>query len=452
MLQGLYKAAHVLQDPSCSSSHEAQGFGYILLYLMDSDGYLYTHQTLTYLVDQRRDIFESPEVQFALQVRSARMTQNYIKFFNLLRSAPYVEACAMFQYVAEMREVALRRMYRSLRMLEQDVPVSEIMSLLCFNSEEETIDYCTARGLVCQVENGSHGHADYAVAHFSRTQEFSVPDISSEERLKQSQPLSVIQDKRMSYSRKQICHDNLPKVAEEELRAKQAAREKQLRDAEDRRRAAETQRRLEEMQRREEGIRQQKEAEKQRRKDQEARERLEKELAEKLRREKEIEQKRLEDESRRKKQLEEAEERQRQYELEQHRQAEERRRKLEEEKRAAEEALREQERRRKELNRLRRIGRIATWQKWKVVLRSRSLQVRFTQESLYLSICLSVCLYVWSFLSSKVNYTIGLMGRQMTSPSSDLFVTLLLPPTAYSYMLTELCLGESEECTHSTYP
>lgn len=49
------------------------------------------------------DYFESRDVQFAIKVWRAIKAENYIAFFQLLRSATLLQACMMHKYVSEVR-------------------------------------------------------------------------------------------------------------------------------------------------------------------------------------------------------------------------------------------------------------------------------------------------------------------------------------------------------------
>ena len=65
-------------------------------------------------------------VRFAMAVNSAFNRREYATFFALLRSAPYLEACAMYKYVRTMRERALRTMSNSYIPNEQ-YPLKELV-------------------------------------------------------------------------------------------------------------------------------------------------------------------------------------------------------------------------------------------------------------------------------------------------------------------------------------
>ena len=78
----------------------------------------------------RPDIMTCPEIQFALQVYSAINSNNYIKFFKLIRKATYLNACILHRYFPQVRSKALMILMRALSSSSRPVPVRYIFTYL----------------------------------------------------------------------------------------------------------------------------------------------------------------------------------------------------------------------------------------------------------------------------------------------------------------------------------
>ena len=77
----------------------------------------------------RDEVRESPEVRFALSVYSALNSNNYIKFFKLVKRAPYLMACIIHRYFTQVRSVALIMMLKAYRAPGSFVNVSTVVPL-----------------------------------------------------------------------------------------------------------------------------------------------------------------------------------------------------------------------------------------------------------------------------------------------------------------------------------
>ena len=59
------------------------------------------------------DVRESPEVRFGVGVYLALNGNNYIRFFRLVRSATFLQACILHRYFTQIRTRALQCVLRT---------------------------------------------------------------------------------------------------------------------------------------------------------------------------------------------------------------------------------------------------------------------------------------------------------------------------------------------------
>lgn len=103
--------------------------------------------------------------QFALSVFIARRDNNYVRFFNLLRNADYLQSCLMFKYVETTRKAALKIMWKSYGNKTKTpsgewgsandlFPLARLVDLLCFESDEEAENCLRHYSITVEVVNG----------------------------------------------------------------------------------------------------------------------------------------------------------------------------------------------------------------------------------------------------------------------------------------------------------
>ena len=91
----------------------------------------------------RVEVLNSSEVKFALEVFSSLNSNNFVRFFKLLKSASYLNACIMHRYFTQVRRSALRVMTKAYSPKEP-FPVPVLQDLLAFGNKVEVIfhDLC----------------------------------------------------------------------------------------------------------------------------------------------------------------------------------------------------------------------------------------------------------------------------------------------------------------------
>ncbi|GMS96778.1 hypothetical protein PENTCL1PPCAC_18953, partial [Pristionchus entomophagus] len=111
----------------------------VMLHLMDSN---ILRQVLSY----RRQVRESPSVRLALKLFTAIQSNNYTRFFRLVREqATYSQCCILYRYFGKMRLAAFSTMLTAYK--GGTLPMQMIASVLSFESVEQAIDVAAQYGL-----------------------------------------------------------------------------------------------------------------------------------------------------------------------------------------------------------------------------------------------------------------------------------------------------------------
>jgi hypothetical protein len=84
----------------------------------------------------RLEVRNSPEVKFALEVFSSLNSHNFVRFFKLVKSASYLNACIMHRYFTQVRRSALRVMTKAYSPKEP-YPLQVLQYLLAFEDKDE---------------------------------------------------------------------------------------------------------------------------------------------------------------------------------------------------------------------------------------------------------------------------------------------------------------------------
>ena len=102
----------------------------------------------------KQTIQQSREVKFALAVYSSLDKQNYVKFFKLVNSTTFLNACILMRYFTQVRITALKTLLKSYspRVSQSSLPIQHLTKILGFEGPESTIDFCESYGLYTNVE------------------------------------------------------------------------------------------------------------------------------------------------------------------------------------------------------------------------------------------------------------------------------------------------------------
>lgn len=115
----------------------------VLLNLQDSN-FLWEVKQL------RQELQQSPEIQFAIKVYLAIESNNYVRFFALVRSTTYMNACILLRYFTQVRARALQIMFKAYAPRNAVyMPISNLVYLLAFEDYEQCACYLEYYGLTC---------------------------------------------------------------------------------------------------------------------------------------------------------------------------------------------------------------------------------------------------------------------------------------------------------------
>ncbi|KAB0793365.1 hypothetical protein PPYR_12985 [Photinus pyralis] len=142
-LQTLKYMYHDLELKGESCKNEAEFRAYIILLNLNDGNFMWEVQQL------KLNIQKSPEVKFALEVYSALDKNNFVKFFKLVRSTNYLNACILLRYFIQVRGTALSTILKcySPRTPYTQFPLSELQHLLAFEDASSLTEFLASFGL-----------------------------------------------------------------------------------------------------------------------------------------------------------------------------------------------------------------------------------------------------------------------------------------------------------------
>ncbi|XP_060225310.1 germinal-center associated nuclear protein isoform X2 [Meriones unguiculatus] len=126
----------------CASEAEFQGYN-VLLNLNKGD-------ILREVQQFHPDVRNAPEVNFAVQAFAALNSNNFVRFFKLVQSASYLNACLLHCYFSQIRKDALRALNVAYTVSTQRstvFPLDGIVRMLLFRDCEEATNFLNYHGL-----------------------------------------------------------------------------------------------------------------------------------------------------------------------------------------------------------------------------------------------------------------------------------------------------------------
>ncbi|XP_068844860.1 germinal-center associated nuclear protein [Capricornis sumatraensis] len=126
----------------CASEAEFQGYN-VLLNLNKGD-------ILREVQQFHPAVRNSPEVKFAVQAFAALNSNNFVRFFKLVQSASYLNACLLHCYFNQIRKDALRALnvaYTASTQRSTIFPLDGVVRMLLFRDGEEATDFLNCHGL-----------------------------------------------------------------------------------------------------------------------------------------------------------------------------------------------------------------------------------------------------------------------------------------------------------------
>ncbi|XP_062932104.1 germinal-center associated nuclear protein isoform X2 [Cynocephalus volans] len=126
----------------CASEAEFQGYN-VLLNLNKGD-------ILREVQQFHPAVRNSSEVKFAVQAFAALNSNNFVRFFKLVQSASYLNACLLHCYFHQIRKDALRALNIAYTVSTQRstvFPLDGVVRMLLFRDSEEAADFLSHHGL-----------------------------------------------------------------------------------------------------------------------------------------------------------------------------------------------------------------------------------------------------------------------------------------------------------------
>ncbi|XP_046903487.1 germinal-center associated nuclear protein isoform X2 [Hypomesus transpacificus] len=163
-MQSLKEMYQDLANRSVFCPQEAEFRQYnVLLKLNDGD-------ILREVQQFRDEVRNSPEVKFAVQAFATLNSNNFVRFFKLVKSASYLSGCLLHRYFNQVRGKALRTLNIAHTVGSQRstiFPIEDMVRMLMFRNTAEATDFIQQHGL-----NISDG-----MVELSRTT-YQDPDVS----------------------------------------------------------------------------------------------------------------------------------------------------------------------------------------------------------------------------------------------------------------------------------
>ncbi|CAM9403052.1 unnamed protein product [Pylaiella littoralis] len=136
-----------------ASPNEPEIMAYYLLTVLEQDDGVEVQRLVKDLVRSRREeVLNSPEIKGALKIVRAWHAGDYVAFFRAFRQQGAMHRCLLSQYVKPMRHTAITMIAASFA----DFSLSELMRLLCFESERHAVNFLRAYSL--KVSDTGHVH------------------------------------------------------------------------------------------------------------------------------------------------------------------------------------------------------------------------------------------------------------------------------------------------------
>lgn len=179
-LQTLKYMYHDLRLKGITCENESEFRAYIVLLNLNNGNFLYDLQQLP------KSVQNSPEIQFAINIYFALDSNNYYKFFKLVRGTTYLNACILLRYFNQVRLKAFSIMLKAYcRSTSTAFPLYELIDILGFENENEVKYFCEQVGL-----NLSNDELHILL----NRQNFSMPTAS----IQQGRAYNLIESKRLN--------------------------------------------------------------------------------------------------------------------------------------------------------------------------------------------------------------------------------------------------------------
>ncbi|XP_071418144.1 germinal-center associated nuclear protein isoform X2 [Pithys albifrons albifrons] len=150
-LQSLKEMYQDLANKGISCKSEAEFRGYNVLLNLNKGDILREVQQF------HPEVRNSPEVRFAVQAFAALNSNNFVRFFKLVQTASYLNACLLHGYFNQIRKDGLKSLNIAYTLSTQRCtafPLEHLVRMLLFKDCEEAADFISYYGL--SVSDGAY--------------------------------------------------------------------------------------------------------------------------------------------------------------------------------------------------------------------------------------------------------------------------------------------------------
>ncbi|XP_055883267.1 germinal-center associated nuclear protein-like isoform X1 [Biomphalaria glabrata] len=135
-LQTLKEIYADLEKKQIYCPNEAEFRGYmVLMNLNEGD-------TMREIQQLRPEVRDSEPIHFAVKAYNAVNSNNYVRFFRLIKGTSFLNACILHRYFNQIRVKALIIIMKAFNRINRMFPIQELTRLLCFENESETKEFC----------------------------------------------------------------------------------------------------------------------------------------------------------------------------------------------------------------------------------------------------------------------------------------------------------------------
>ncbi|XP_046575256.1 LOW QUALITY PROTEIN: germinal-center associated nuclear protein-like [Haliotis rubra] len=138
-LKEMYHDLDVKHQVFCPSEAEFRAF-IVLMNLNEGD-------TLREVQTLRSEVRTSTEIKFVIKVYTALNSNNYVRFFRLMKESSFLNACIIHRYFTQVRSRALQTMIKAFGGKKSQFPLTELVRILSFDNVNEAAAFCQFYGL-----------------------------------------------------------------------------------------------------------------------------------------------------------------------------------------------------------------------------------------------------------------------------------------------------------------
>ncbi|KAF2366473.1 SAC3/GANP/THP3 [Trinorchestia longiramus] len=142
-LHSLKELYHDLSENSTFVDSESEFRAYEILLDIDDGNIMFAYMNF------RDSVRKSPEVQFAVKVLHSIQTNNFVRFFHLVKEATLLQACILHKYFYRVRSKALIILTKAFHApsRSQSISLSKLNRLLLFESPNDACSFLASHGL-----------------------------------------------------------------------------------------------------------------------------------------------------------------------------------------------------------------------------------------------------------------------------------------------------------------